>query len=85
MSCSRPILNKPSKANAANPNKTKNVNQEYRPIKIIGQGAFGVVYVARMPDGKFVAIKKVLQDPSSILIIFKIFQFNPDKVGLELV
>lgn len=64
MSCSnRAILNKPSKANAANPNKTKNVNQEYRPIKIIGQGAFGVVYVARMPDGKFVAIKKVLQDP----------------------
>ncbi|OHS99178.1 CMGC family protein kinase [Tritrichomonas foetus] len=36
---------------------------EYRPLKIIGQGAFGVVYVARTPEGHFVAIKKVLQDP----------------------
>lgn len=67
----RSTLTKQSKANmhtvipsgTSTPNKTKNVNQEYRPIKIIGQGAFGVVYVARMPDGKFVAIKKVLQDP----------------------
>lgn len=47
----------------SNMNKTKNVNHEYRPIKIIGQGAFGVVYIARMTDGKSVAIKKVLQDP----------------------
>jgi serine/threonine protein kinase len=36
---------------------------EYKPVKVIGQGAFGVVYCARSADGDFVAIKKVLQDP----------------------
>lgn len=36
---------------------------EYRPVKVIGQGAFGVVYCARAPDGTLVAIKKVLLDP----------------------
>jgi serine/threonine protein kinase len=36
---------------------------EYRPVKVIGQGAFGVVYCARSPEGNLVAIKKVLQDP----------------------
>ncbi|EAY19244.1 CMGC family protein kinase [Trichomonas vaginalis G3] len=36
---------------------------EYRPIKVIGQGAFGIVYCARAVDGSIVAIKKVLLDP----------------------
>jgi serine/threonine protein kinase len=36
---------------------------DYKPVKVIGQGAFGVVYCARGPDGGLVAIKKVLQDP----------------------
>ena len=36
---------------------------DYRAVKIIGKGAFGVVYIAKTPDGRTVAIKKVLQDP----------------------
>ncbi|OHT13198.1 CMGC family protein kinase [Tritrichomonas foetus] len=36
---------------------------QYKPVKVVGQGAFGVVYTARSPDGEIVAIKKVLQDP----------------------
>ncbi|OHT16693.1 CMGC family protein kinase [Tritrichomonas foetus] len=36
---------------------------KYRPITIVGQGAFGVVYSARAPDNSIVAIKKVLIDP----------------------
>ena len=36
---------------------------EYRPVKVVGKGAFGVVYCARTRDGNLVAIKKVLQDP----------------------
>jgi glycogen synthase kinase 3 beta len=35
----------------------------YRPLKCVGQGAFGVVFTAKAPDGETVAIKKVLQDP----------------------
>ena len=38
-------------------------NPEFKPVKVIGQGAFGVVYCARAPDGSLVAIKKVLLDP----------------------
>ena len=35
----------------------------YGDLKVIGNGSFGVVYQARLVDGgKFVAIKKVLQD-----------------------
>jgi serine/threonine protein kinase len=36
---------------------------DYKPVKVIGQGAFGVVYCARSGTGDFVAIKKVLVDP----------------------
>jgi glycogen synthase kinase 3 beta len=36
---------------------------EYRPVKVIGQGAFGVVYCAKWSDGSLVAVKKVLLDP----------------------
>jgi glycogen synthase kinase 3 beta len=36
---------------------------EYKPVKFIGKGAFGKVFVARSPDGELVAVKKVLQDP----------------------
>lgn len=36
---------------------------KYRPLSVVGQGAFGVVYSARAPDGTIVAIKKVLIDP----------------------
>ena len=36
---------------------------EYKPIRVVGQGAFGVVYSARTPDGSVVAVKKVLLDP----------------------
>jgi glycogen synthase kinase 3 beta len=32
-------------------------------LRVIGQGAFGVVYCARTPEGDLVAVKKVLQDP----------------------
>ncbi|OHT06172.1 CMGC family protein kinase [Tritrichomonas foetus] len=38
-------------------------NAEYKPVKVVGQGAFGVVYCARASDGSLVAIKKVLLDP----------------------
>jgi len=35
----------------------------YKPERVIGNGSFGVVYLARAPDGsEMVAIKKVLQD-----------------------
>ncbi|KAH0788633.1 CMGC family protein kinase [Histomonas meleagridis] len=37
--------------------------KEYKPIRIIGQGAFGTVFTARYIDGTIVAIKKVFQDP----------------------
>jgi glycogen synthase kinase 3 beta len=36
---------------------------DYKPLKVLGQGAFGVVYSARASDGSVVAIKKVLLDP----------------------
>ncbi|OHT12149.1 CMGC family protein kinase [Tritrichomonas foetus] len=36
---------------------------DYRPVKVVGKGAFGVVYCARSSNGDLVAIKKVLQDP----------------------
>lgn len=42
---------------------TTTVNQDYRPVKVVGQGAFGIVYAARTADNTTVAIKKVLQDP----------------------
>lgn len=42
---------------------TRPPQSEYKPVKVIGQGAFGVVYCARAPDGDLVAIKKVLIDP----------------------
>jgi glycogen synthase kinase 3 beta len=35
----------------------------YAQIKLLGKGAFGVVYSAKSPTGEVVAIKKVLQDP----------------------
>lgn len=36
---------------------------EYKPISIIGKGAFGIVFLAKNYDDKLVAIKRVLQDP----------------------
>lgn len=44
-------------------NKIIQKKTEYKPIKVIGQGAFGVVFSARALDGSIVAIKKVLLDP----------------------
>ena len=38
------------------------LEKEYRPIKVIGQGVFGIVYMSKVPDGEYVAVKKVLQD-----------------------
>jgi glycogen synthase kinase 3 beta len=35
---------------------------EYRPVRVVGQGVYGVVYAAKTPSGEIVAIKKVLQD-----------------------
>jgi glycogen synthase kinase 3 beta len=38
----------------------------YTPIRVIDKGSFGTVFEARVdgsPDGRTVAIKKVLQDP----------------------
>lgn len=57
-------LRKPSKP-AAQPQSATGgaIRPDYRPIKVIGQGAFGVVFCARGPDGSVVAIKKVKQDP----------------------
>lgn len=40
-----------------------NPTNQYRTIKVIGQGCFGVVYAASTCEGETVAIKKVLQDP----------------------
>jgi glycogen synthase kinase 3 beta len=36
---------------------------DYVPIRVVGKGAFGVVFVAEGSDGEPVAVKKVLQDP----------------------
>ena len=36
---------------------------EFRPVKVVGQGVFGIVYLAMGTDGSLVAIKKVLEDP----------------------
>jgi serine/threonine protein kinase len=36
---------------------------EYKPVRVLGQGAFGIVYCARAVDGSLVAIKKVKVDP----------------------
>lgn len=41
----------------------KQSQPNYKPVKVVGQGAFGVVYCARDADGSLVAIKKVLVDP----------------------
>lgn len=38
------------------------LEKEYRPIKVIGQGVFGIVYLSKEPDGDYVAVKKVTQD-----------------------
>jgi glycogen synthase kinase 3 beta len=42
---------------------TTHHSSEYKPVKFLGKGAFGKVFVARAPDGELVAVKKVLQDP----------------------
>jgi glycogen synthase kinase 3 beta len=42
---------------------TFDVGLEYTPIRVIGQGAFGVVYCANRFDGTIVAVKKVRIDP----------------------
>ena len=36
---------------------------DYKPIKMLGKGAFGIVYSANSPSGELVAVKKVLEDP----------------------
>jgi serine/threonine protein kinase len=36
---------------------------DYKPVRVIGQGAFGIVYCARSSDNSLVAIKKVKIDP----------------------
>ncbi|KAK8878380.1 hypothetical protein M9Y10_005148 [Tritrichomonas musculus] len=38
------------------------LEKEYHPIKVIGQGVFGIVYMSKEQDGQCVAVKKVLQD-----------------------
>ena len=62
-----PIFNSQSQSNlsicSTNQNKIIGDNQEYSQVNVIGKGAFGVVYSARMANGKHVAIKKVLQNP----------------------
>ncbi|OHS98381.1 CMGC family protein kinase [Tritrichomonas foetus] len=35
----------------------------YRPIKVLGKGAFGIVYCAKGKDGNMVAVKKVTLNP----------------------
>jgi glycogen synthase kinase 3 beta len=35
----------------------------YRPLRVLGKGAFGTVYLARGPDSETVAIKRVIVDP----------------------
>lgn len=37
--------------------------RNYQPVRIVGKGAFGVVYCAKSQTGETFAIKKVLQDP----------------------
>lgn len=55
--------NNPFLSTPASDPATSYVNQ-YTPLKSIGQGAFGLVCMARNNnDGSIVAIKKVLQDP----------------------
>jgi len=52
-----------TRQSAQKPEGNQNPKPEYKPLKLIGQGAFGVVYCARSSDSKLVAIKKVLVDP----------------------
>lgn len=41
----------------------RTVNLQYTDTKVIGNGSFGVVYLAKLlPSGEDVAIKRVLQD-----------------------
>lgn len=71
--------------NSANQKEVKTVSQEYRHMKIIGQGAFGVVYCARMADGKYVAIKKVLQDPHFINREYDILKTIDNKYCVKMI
>lgn len=52
-----------TKGSASTKKTTTRPTIEYKPVKVIGQGAFGVVYCAQSPDGSLVAIKKVFLDP----------------------
>ncbi|OHT04473.1 Glycogen synthase kinase-3 [Tritrichomonas foetus] len=56
----RRISQPPSKAE----NTIQRRNILYKPIKYIGKGAFGVVYITRSPENnELVAVKKILHDP----------------------
>ena len=54
---------KPSARKPLLARSTARPGQDYKPVKVLGKGAFGVVYCARAQNGSLVAIKKVLQDP----------------------
>lgn len=60
-----PIFNNQSifSISSTSQNRIISDNQVYSRVSIIGKGAFGVVYSARMENGKQVAIKKVPQSP----------------------
>ena len=58
------ILLKRGKSKSKTPQTSaRKTQQNYFPVKIIGKGAFGVVFCARASNGEVVAVKKVLIDP----------------------
>ena len=48
------------------PQRSARFRPQYQTLKVIGEGAFGVVYTAKGPGNKIVAIKKVYDDPRYI-------------------
>ncbi|OHT01685.1 CMGC family protein kinase [Tritrichomonas foetus] len=62
------------------------LSKEYSPIKVVGQGAFGIVYAARDSANEFVAIKKVMLDPrykNRELEILNLIKIHPNCVSLK--
>lgn len=88
-----PRLNSLRLTGARSLRNSRNVSQqnssrqsfEYQPIRLLGRGAFGSVFVARGPDGEMVAVKKVFEDPrykNRELDILKLMK-HPNVVSLK--
>lgn len=63
MPISRSSASLRSMASSRSGSRQKSERFFYRPIKVLGKGAFGVVYCSKGRDGELVAIKKVQLNP----------------------